>query len=81
MIKSYEHEKRDTAAIIMAMTKEIDCTDSKAYSMLNKAWQNIYVWNISKLNRWIGYAQCLMVAEGTLTLEEIMSITREIVND
>jgi len=35
-------------------------------------------WDTGKLNRWIGYAQCLLVAEGAITLDETMRIGREI---
>ncbi len=37
-------------------------------------------WPARKLNRWIGYAQCLIVAEGVLTLDEVIRKTRLVEN-
>ncbi len=48
--------------------------------MAQNALNNAKEWGIAKTNRWIGYAQCLMVATGTKTLEEIMEDTGHIVN-
>ncbi len=58
----------------IAITRE----DSKEREMLETVLANIKNWDIAKQNRWIGYAQCLMVATGTITLEELKNTTRSI---
>ncbi len=54
---------------------------SKAWEMLttvlNTAGDD---WSNGKSNRWIGYAQCLLVAEGAITLDECMRQTRAVVS-
>lgn len=47
---------------------------SKAYEMLRAVEQHLKdeTWNVGKLNRWIGYAQCLLVAEGSVQLDELI---------
>ena len=55
----------------------------------SKAWEMIVAvenglsdetWDLGKMHRWIGYAQCLMVAEGSETLDGIMIKTRRVID-
>ena len=52
---------------------------SKEREMLEKVEANINEWDIAKKNRWIGYAQCLMISTGTISLEELKSVVRNII--
>ncbi len=53
---------------------------SKQFQMAVEIRDNIQEWNEGKINRWIGYAQCLQVACGEQTLEELKDATRIILN-
>jgi len=53
---------------------------SKQSKMAIEIMQNIKEWDEGKINRWIGYAQCLQVACGEQTLEELKYSTRIILN-
>jgi hypothetical protein len=53
---------------------------SKAWEMLIVARNNLGHWDDSKIGRWIGYAQCLLVAEGATTIDELRDEIRRIVN-
>jgi len=53
---------------------------SKQAQMAIEIMQNIEEWDEGKINRWIGYAQCLQVACGEQTLEETKDATRIILN-
>ena len=55
--------------------------NSKAWEMLMSVYNNADTWNTGKAHRWIGYAQCLLVAEGAVTLEKIRDITRDFYKD
>ena len=77
MTKSYEEEKEDTVEIVMYMLTVSRREHSKANEMLNTVFQNMSTWSISKLNRWIGYAQCLLVAEGATTIDKLREETRK----
>ena len=52
--------------------------NSKSWEMLVTASNHVFTgdWSAGKINRWIGYAQCLIVAEGGLTLDEVKRKTR-----
>lgn len=50
--------------------------DSKAAEMLLNIENNIADWSCGKVNRWLGYAQCLLVAEGATTIDELRDIMR-----
>jgi hypothetical protein len=55
--------------------------ESKAYHLLftvQNDLQHDKRFTVRKANRWIGYAQCLLVAEGSLTLDDIITNTRRI---
>jgi len=54
--------------------------NSKPWEMLMAVNNNVKGsdWDVGKLNRWIGYAQCLLVAGGAITLDETIRIGREI---
>ena len=54
--------------------------NSKSWEMLITVDNHAFTkdWPARKLNRWIGYAQCLIVAEGGLTLDEVIEKTRAI---
>ena len=54
--------------------------NSKAWEMFKAVADNVDSWPTGKLNRWIGYGQCLLVAEGEITLDECIRKTREITN-
>ena len=51
---------------------------SKAHEMLTTCHNYSDEWSISKLNRWIGYAHCLLVAQGTITIDELREKIRRI---
>ena len=55
--------------------------NSKAWEMMITARNRIGEWNDAKINRWIGYAQCLLVAEGATTIDQLADDVREIVKD
>jgi hypothetical protein len=56
--------------------------NSKSWEMLMAASNHVHSrdWPARKINRWIGYAQCLIVAEGAMSLDEIIRKTRIIEN-
>ncbi len=65
--------------IIDEITKDLLCIareGSKAAEMLRTVSNNMKEWSVGKSNRWIGYSQCLLVAEGAITLDECMHKTR-----
>ena len=55
--------------------------NSKAWEMLMTVYNNASEWDTGKSHRWIGYAQCLLVAEGAVTLEEMRNITYKFYKD
>ena len=55
--------------------------NSKANEMLLICLNNSDDWEISKLNRWIGYAHCLLVAEGATSIEALQEMVKEIEKD
>jgi hypothetical protein len=54
--------------------------NSKSWEMLKIVDNHSHSrdWPARKLNRWIGYAQCLIIAEGGLSLEDVIRKTREV---
>ena len=69
-----EQEQTELFALeLMPLVREF----SKASEMLQIVYNNADTWDIGKSHRWIGYAQCLLVAEGAITLEDMRDITRE----
>lgn len=53
---------------------------SKASDMFIEVLENVKDWDIGKSNRWLGYAQCLLVAEGATTIDELRVAIRKIIN-
>ena len=66
-------KRRRHTANILEYTRELASKrmNSKAYEMLTTVYNNYHTWDTAKQNRWIGYAQCLLVAEGAITLDEL----------
>ena len=77
-IKKKQKEKYITENII----KELfwlcgNRTNGKPYEMVMNIDNNKNEWDQGKVHRWIGYAQCLLVAEGAVTLDNLkLSIKR-----
>jgi hypothetical protein len=65
------------ASFIYARANE----DSHAKDMAKAILDHILDWEYTKLHRWIGYAQCLLVTDGVMSLEEIIEQTRKVVKD
>ena len=73
-------EKQITKRIIQE-TKILARKNSKAFEILQNCENNLDDWSISKLNRWIGYSQCLLVAEGAITIDDLRILIKGIEND
>ena len=71
-------EKMITKEFLKYMSCISNRKDSKANEMIQTALNNIDEWSIAKTNRWIGYAQCLLVAEGVTTIDKLREETRGI---
>ena len=71
-------ERQETSQILQYTLGISKRSDSKATEMLKATSNNLTTWSISKLNRWIGYAQCLLVAEGATTIDKLRKAIREI---
>ncbi len=65
---------------IALYTKSLCRENSKAEEMMQTVYNNAYEWDVGKSNRWIGYAQCLLVAEGATTIDELREAVRKIIN-
>jgi hypothetical protein len=64
--------------LIAEYTKFLCRKGSKAEEMMQNVLNNVDEWDIGKSNRWIGYAQCLLVAEGKITIDELRDNIRKI---
>jgi hypothetical protein len=53
--------------------------NSKAWEMMVTTRNNINEWSNSKIGRWVGYAQCLLVAEGVTTIDTLREDIRTII--
>jgi hypothetical protein len=55
---------------------------SKSWEMLKTVDNHAHTmdWPVRKLSRWIGYAQCLIIAEGAMSLDDMIKKTRIIEN-
>ncbi len=73
-------ELTETLAIA-EYTETLASIGSKADHMISQVIENYLDWPIGKSNRWIGYAQCLLVAEGKTTIDELRDETREILKN
>ena len=54
-------------------------SSDKARSMLETVSQEAENWSVGKLNRWIGYAQCLLVAVNDLELDDVVEMTERVI--
>jgi hypothetical protein len=52
---------------------------SKAWEMMVTAGNKLDEWDDAKLNRWIVYAHCLLVAEGAITINKIADEIRDLI--
>ena len=68
-----EHTKKIIKESMLISKRE----NSKANEMLLTCYNYSDDWEISKLNRWIGYAQCLLVAEGATSIEKLKDMNRK----
>ena len=80
--KSKSREKKRNKELkktlkIIDLTLKLSRPGSKAEEMMQKANDKIGYWDESKIHRWIGYAQCLLVAEGATTIEKLADSIRE----
>ncbi len=73
-----KNERNLTSKIIIMSMNISNRKDSKANELLQNCWNNIEYWDIGKLNRWIGYAHCLLVAEGATTIDKLRDEIRNI---
>ncbi len=78
--KDKDKEYTDTLAIAK-LTESFATVGSKADRMMTSVISQYQDWPISKSNRWIGYAQCLLVAEGKTTIDELRDRTKEILEN
>ena len=76
---SEDKEKIETAAILEYTMSISNRKDGKANEMLQTVKNLENVWSVGKMNRWIGYAQCLLVAEGATTIDKLREDIRELV--
>jgi len=69
-----EYILEETIKDLITRTRE----GCKAWELLKAAENNIVSkgWSIPKIGMVVGYAQCLMVAGGTITLDEVYRIIR-----
>ena len=65
--------------LIARYTKNLTVKNSKAWEMLQTVENNVDDWSVGKSNRWIGYAQCILVAEGRATIHTLREDIRQIV--
>jgi len=73
-------ERKDTLKIAEAtLWKSPEKSDSQR--ILKSVITNYNKWSLSKLNRWVGYAQCQLVNEGVVTLNELKDLSRNIVKE
>ncbi len=54
---------------------------SKESFMFRELLDNISIWDIGRQNRWIGYAQALLVVSGSQTLQDVRDIVRFFVEE
>ncbi len=79
MSKESEKERRDTLAIAehgLWLSKE----KSDSQRILSSVVENWSKWPVSKLNRWIGYAQHQLVSDEIITLEQLRTDVHNIIN-
>ena len=55
--------------------------NSKSREMFQTVMNGEYEWNESKANRWIGYAQCLLVAEGVVTIDRLRRVVNSCIKE
>jgi hypothetical protein len=70
--------EREQNRELMKYTYELSRRNSKAWEMMVTANRHFDEWSNSRISRWIGYAQCLLVAEGAITLDKLKDDAREI---
>ena len=68
-----------TTNILIEYTLSLTRENSKAWEMMITARNNQDEWADAKINRWIGYAQCLLVAEGATTIDGLKQDVGELV--
>ncbi len=72
-------ERTDTLTIA-EFSLRISPEKSDSQRILKQVIQNWNKWPLSKLNRWLGYAQCCLVTDGITTINNIRQETRNIIN-
>ncbi len=72
------NQERKETLLIVEYTETLASVGSKADRMITQVIENIDDWPIGKMNRWVGYAQCLLVAEGRTTIDELRDGIRKI---
>ena len=76
-MRSAKTEQKQTELFADTLKHLTNRENSKAYEMLTTVANNANTWDTGKAHRWIGYAQCLLIAEGAITLETMRNITRD----
>lgn len=74
-------DRKKTLRIAELSVSKTKRENSKAAEMLVTVMNNIETWDLPKLNRWIGYAQCLLVAEGATSIDELRDDIRALGGD
>jgi hypothetical protein len=69
-----------TEIVKSTMTYSRKRQNSKANEMLQTVYNMIGEWDQGKIHRWIGYAQCLLVADGSVTLDTLKQEIKDINN-
>jgi len=80
-MKKKKKQLADTLAILDYSLSISDRHCSKANELLITLYNNKSIWDIAKMNRWIGYAHCLLVAEGSTTIKRLREDIRELLGN
>ncbi len=72
-------ERLDTLTIA-ELSLRMASDKSEGQRLLKNIIQNWNKWPLSKLNRWLGYAQATLVAEGITTVNDLRQQVRDIIN-
>ncbi len=77
-LNNIRKERKDTLGIA-EFSLRISPEGSDSERILKNVIQNWNQWPLSKLNRWLGYAQCCLVTDGITTVSDLRQISRDII--
>ncbi len=77
-LNNIRKERKDTLGIA-EFSLRISPEGSDSERILKNIIQNWNQWPLSKLNRWLGYAQCCLVTDGITTVSDLRQISKDII--